>query len=168
MIKRSRFQYGQMQKALAISRTSLMQESVRHAYDFEVFASIAELIAHTARTCIALSQLENAITKAHRQHFLSHTTAYKAMEQAAGIIENNLKEREKVYSDLVAVWEKTRLPKGLSTSEKKFFYQTDRARHYAFRTPDMSYLIFDEQLLNLEGYLESLRKYMDWYKKTYW
>jgi len=25
-----------------------------------------------------------------------------------------------------------------------------------------------EQLLNLEGYLESLRKYMDWYKKTYW
>jgi len=67
----------------------------------------------------------------------------------------------------VAVWEKTRLPKGVSTPEKKYFHQQDRARHYAFRTADMSYLICDEKLLGLEDYLKKLHEYMAWYKKTY-
>jgi hypothetical protein len=31
----------------------------------------------------------------------------------------------------------------------------------------MTYLICDEQLLDLEGYLDKLRAYMEWYKKTY-
>jgi len=166
ILQRSRDQLPGMQRALNICRANLAR-GVRHAYDFEIFASVAELIAHTARTYLALSRLENAITEAHRQHFVSHQAAYRAMEKAAGIIESNLEERDKVFNDLVAVWEKTRLPKGMSTAEKKFFHQQDRARHYAFRTADMTYLIYDEQLLDLEGYLEKLREYMGWYKQTY-
>jgi hypothetical protein len=157
---------GEMERVFNICRLNL-ELGVKHSYDFEIFSSIAELISHTARTYLALSALENAITQAHRQRFVSHQAAYSAMERAAGIIEENLRDREKVFNSLVATWEKTRLPKGLSTPEKKFFHQQDRARHFAFRRPDMTYLIYDEQKLDLEGYLKALRDYMAWYKMTY-
>ncbi len=58
------------------------------------------------------------------------------------------------------VWEKTRLPKGLSMPGKPFFHQQDRARHFAFRRADMTYLIYDEQRLGLEDYLKNLHEYM--------
>ena len=83
------------------------------------------------------------------------------------IIETNLSERQEVYQELVDVWEKTRLPKGLSTDDKEFIHRQDRARHFAFRRADMSYLICDEELLGLEEYKEKLLKYMDYYKQTY-
>jgi hypothetical protein len=66
----------------------------------------------------------------------------------------------------VKTWEKTRLPKGMSTPEKKYFYQQDRTRHFANRRPDMGYLIYDEQQLDLEGYLEKLKTYMKQYKSN--
>ncbi len=166
MVQRSGLQLEEMRRALNICRLNL-QRQVRHSYDFEIFSGIAELIAHTARTYLALSELENAITDAHRQHFVSHVSAYAAFERAERIIETNLKERDTVFDDLVKVWEKTRLPKGLSTPDKKFFHQQDRARHFAFRTPDMTYLIYDERRLGLEDYLRNLRQYMVWYKNTY-
>jgi hexosaminidase len=166
MIGRSREQLGRMARAINICRTNL-ELGVRNSYDFEIFISIAELIRHTARTYLALSELENTITQAHRARFASHQQAYSAFEKTVGIIEANLEEREKVFSDLVATWEKTRLPKGVSTPEKKYFHQQDRARHYAFRTADMSYLIYDEKLLGLEDYLKKLREYMAWYRETY-
>ncbi|HUU26435.1 MAG TPA: beta-N-acetylhexosaminidase [archaeon] len=166
MVERSREQLGKMEQVLDICRTNL-KLGVKHSYDFEIFISLAELISHTARTYIALSELENAITEAHKQRFVSHQAAFAAMERAVGIIEDNLKEREQVFKALVATWEKTRLPKGLSTPEKEYFHNQDRARHFANRRPDMTYLIYDEQLLNLEGYLKKLQGYMAWYKQTF-
>ncbi len=164
---RSRHEYGQMQKAIATCKANLVQANVRHADDFEVFLSIAELIAHTAKVYIDLASLEGAITGAHRARFVSHEQAYVGLEKAQRIVERSLAGRERVYNDLVAVWEKTRLPKGMDTPEKKFFFRQDRARHYAFRTADMSYLICDEQMLGLEQYLARLKEYTDWYRETY-
>jgi len=54
----------------------------------------------------------------------------------------------------------------MSTPEKQFFHRQDRAWHFAFRRADMSYLIYDEQLLGLEDYLEKLRDYIEWYRET--
>ena len=166
MTQRSKEQLTEMDRALTICRTNL-KLGVKHSYDFEIFITIAELIKHTCQTYLDLAELEGAITQAHRQRFVSHQTAYEAMEQAAGIVEKNLAERDKVFTELVAVWEKARLPKGMSTADKKFFHRQDRARHYANRRADMTYLICDEQLLGLEDYLKKLREYMDWYKQTY-
>ena len=64
-------------------------------------------------------------------------------------------------------WEQTRLPKGLSLPDKPYFHRQDRARHYAFRTADMSYLIYDEQLLDIETYLTKLLDYIAGYKTMY-
>jgi hypothetical protein len=164
--QRSKEQLARMDRALTICRANL-EIGVKHSYDFEIFITIAELIKHTCQTYLDLAQLEDAITRAHRQRFASHRKAYQAMEQAVEIIEKNLAERDKVFTELVDVWEKARLPKGMSTADKKFFHRQDRARHYAFRRADMTYLICDEQMLGLENYLKKLREYMDWYKQTY-
>jgi hexosaminidase len=75
-----------------------------------------------------------------------------------------VKRREAVFSDLVSTYEQTRLPKGYSTPDKKYFWQQDRARHFAFRRSDMSFLIYDEQLLDIEGYIEKLKSYIEFFK----
>ena len=74
-------------------------------------------------------------------------------------IEEHLRDRARVFGQLVAKWEETRLPKGLSLPQKPYVHARDRARHFANRSPDMTYLILDEQLLDLEGYLERLKDY---------
>jgi hypothetical protein len=165
-IAQSKEQLLQMERASEIIQTNLKAD-IKNSYDLEVFNSIVELVKHTCNTYLALSDLENAIKEAHNQRFLSHDAAYKAMAKAVEIINVNLSERQKVYDELVITWEKTRLPKGMSTSEKQFFHRQDRARHFAFRKADMSYLIWDEQLLGLENYKAKLLEYMAFYKKTF-
>jgi hypothetical protein len=140
---------------------------VKHSYDFEVYTSIAELISHTARTYLALSEVEKAVAVAHQQHFKSHPTAHSWLEKAVRILEENLQDRETVFNSLVSTWEKTRFPKGHSEPDRQYFHRQDRARHFANRRPDMTYLIYDEQKLKVEDYLESLRRYLVWYKGAY-
>ena len=166
ILERSRDQLDKMQRVLDICRAN-QELNLKHSYDFELFASIAEIFAHTCRTYIALSEIENSITRAHRAHFSSHRQAYQAMERAAGIIEESLSDRDRVFDAFVATWEKTQLPRGMSTPEKKYLHARDQQRNFINRRPDLSSVIYDEQLLDLEGYLKKLQQYMDWYKKTY-
>lgn len=166
IVKQSQEMDTKMQRALEIIDSNLTSE-VRNRYDFEVFRSMAKLIWHTTQTYKDLSELENLITQAHSKHFESHELAYAEMEKASDLIESSLKRRETVFDELVATWEKVRLPKGLSTTDKKYFFRQDRARHFANRLPDMEYLIYDEQQLDMEGYLQKLREYMGYYKELY-
>ena len=165
-ITESKEQLQQMERASDIIQTN-MEAEIRNSYDLEIFSSIVDLVKHTCNTYLALSNLEKAIKEAHNQRFLSHKAAMEAMEKAVDIIDENLLERKMMYNELVETWEKTRLPKGMSTPEKQFFHRQDRARHFAFRRADMSYLIMDEELLGLEDYRAKLLQYMGWYKKTY-
>ncbi|MCD4711556.1 MAG: family 20 glycosylhydrolase, partial [Bacteroidales bacterium] len=165
-IEESREQIKQMDRAMEIIRAN-QQTGIKNSYDLELFTTIADLVSHTCNTYLALSELERAIKEAHNQRFLSHQATCDALEKAVDIIETNLSERQKVYEELVAVWEKTRLPKGLSTDEKEFFHRQDRARHFAFRRADMSYLIYDEELLGLEDYREKLLEYINYIRFLY-
>ena len=165
-VKESEEMEKKMERALEIIRAN-QNAGVRNAYDFDVFESLAKLVWHTTQTYKDLSQVEYAITRAHRSHFESHARAYAHMETADSIVENSLKRRETIFKDLVNTWQEVRLPKGLSTADKKFFFQQDRARHFAFRTPDMRYHVVDEDHLEMDEYLEDLRKYMKWYKEEY-
>ncbi len=165
-VEESREQLKLMERASEIIWTNL-KEDVKNSYDLEVFNSMVELVKHTCNTYIAMSNLELAIRDAHRQRYLDHDKAYNSLLKGLEIVDNNLAEREKVYTDLVNTWEKTRLPKGMSTPDKEFFHRQDRARHFAFRRADMSYLIMDEELLGMEDYRINLSKYIDWYKKTF-
>jgi len=162
-VEESKDQIQHMDRAMEIIHAN-QSAGIRNAYDLEIFSSIVKLVSHTCSTYLALSELELAIKEAHSQRYLNQKAAYKAMEQAVHIIETNLEERDRVFTELVAIWEKSRLPKGMSTEEKEFFHRQDRARHFAFRRADMSYLICDEELLGLEEYLENLLDYMEYYR----
>ena len=166
MVARSKKQLPKMQRVQDICRINL-EIGVKNSYDFELFTCIAELFQHTARTYLALSDLEKSITVAHRSHFDNPEAAYSALQHAANIIEENLTEREEVFTQIKTTWEKSQLPKGMSTPEKKYVHGRDQQRNFANRRPDLSFMIYDEQLLGLEKYLEELQDYINWYKKTY-
>ena len=138
--------------------------NLKNTYDFELFQTMVDLIEHTAKTYGDFAVVENAIKKAHQNAYISYDTAINSLLVAQKILEDQLARREEVYNNIVSTWEVTRLPKGYSTPEKKYFHQQDRARHFANRVPDMSYLIYDEQLLDVEGYLEKLKLYIQYYK----
>jgi len=160
MVNKSLMQLEKMQRALQIIDTNKILD-LDHSYDFEIYESIVKLIEHTCKTYLDLSRLEETIKEAHGNAFLDRKASYSSLLEAEQIIESNLERRENTYHDLVDIWEKSRLPKGISTQDKKYFYKMDRSRHFANRTPDMSYLIHDEKLLNLEDYLIRLRKYRE-------
>ncbi|MEQ8336140.1 MAG: beta-N-acetylhexosaminidase [Cyclobacteriaceae bacterium] len=158
MVKKSRTMQSKMLRAMQIVDMN-KGLSTSNAYDFDIYRTIAELVDHTCQTYLDLSELERTITRAHKEAFSDRKAAVGYLMDAESLIEESLERREKVYNSLVSVWEETRMPKGMSTPEKAYFYKMDRSRHYANRTPDMSYLIYDEQLLDMEGYLEALRAY---------
>jgi hypothetical protein len=154
-----------MNRALQII-TANKNAGISHSYDLEIFRTTAELVKHTCLTYQDLSNLEYAVKEAHVNRFIDYNVSLGCLLKAQQIIENSLKRRENVFSDLVSVYEETRLPKGLSVKDKPYFWQQDRARHFAFRRPDMTFLIYDEQLLDMEGYLEKLKAYTEYFKKT--
>jgi hexosaminidase len=108
--------------------------------------------------------LEYTIREAHVSRFTDNKKSLNYLIDAQFILENLLKRRNVVFTDLVSVYEKTRFPKGFSTNDQKYFWQQDRARHFALRRPDMSFLIYDEQLLDIEGYLNKLKEYIEYFK----
>jgi hexosaminidase len=146
-------------RALAILDT-LGKTGVKNVYDLDLFRTTAELVKHICLTYLDLSKLEYTIRNAHVNRFTDCSLSLKYLTDARTIIGSCLKRREAVYTHLVSVYEETRLPKGLSTNDKQFLWQQDRARHFANRRPDMSFLIYDEQLLDLESYLEKLNAYI--------
>lgn len=165
-VRQSNLFINKMNSAISICNANLTRD-VDNKYDIEIFISLANLIKHTALTYIDLSNLEQAIKHAHQQRFIDIQKAYNYLQQAETIVKSSIERRQKVFNDLVVLWEKTRLPKGMSTPAKKYFFEQDRTRHFANRAADMSYLILDEQQLDMEGYLSQLQEYMEFFKNRF-
>lgn len=157
---------GKMDLAISICQKNL-DAGIKNRYDIEVFQTLAQLIRHTALTYLDLSKLETFVKDAHEQRFLSVEATYGNLENAKKIVVDHLNRREAVFNNLVSTWEKTRLPKGMSTESETYFFEQDRTRHFANRVPDMTYLIVDEQLLGLEEYLIKLQEYMKFFRERY-
>ena len=111
-----------------------------------------------------LSRVEQLIKAANKLTFINRDSSCNYLKQARQIVEDCIKRRTEVFNNLTAIWEKTRLPKGMSVGDRKYFFQQDRTRHFANRKPDMTYLIYDEQKLDMEGWLEKLKTYIEKYK----
>lgn len=163
LLSRARAEGQHVQRALEIIGENLALP-VRHRYDFELMETAAELMRHNCDLVLMLGDLEEAIDKAHAANFLDRRAALDELRRGRDLIATHLTDRREVFERLVAVWERTRLVKGLSTPDKPFVWAPDRARHFANRTPDMGYHILDEELLDLEGYLERLEAYIPEYE----
>ena len=137
-----------------------LKRDIRHRYDLEVMRTCVRLMQHNAATLLMLADLEEELGAGSNLHFSDRRAALARLKNAQALIEANLAERRGVYEQLVAKWDEMRLPKGLSLPDKPFVHHRDRARHFANRTADMSYLILDEQRLGLEGYLARLNTFI--------
>lgn len=155
-----------MNAAVQICDRNLQNRS-KSEQDILVFKTLANMVKHTALTYQDLSQLENTIKTAHQQRFTDLKEAYRNLQLAEEIVNGQLQRRQKVFDELNAVWGKTMLPKGMSTDTKHYFFEQDRTRHFANRTPDMTYLIVDEQHLGLEDYLVKLRTYNQFFYERF-
>ena len=160
-VRQSRAMLIKAKRALEIIADN-KKSDIRHGYDLEIFRTTAELVSHTCLTYLDLSTLESTIRNAHINRFIDCSVSIQYLLDARSLIEASLNRRETVYDELVRVYEETRFPKGFSTGEKEFLWQQDRARHFANRRPDMSFLIYDEQLLDMEGYLDKLKAYISY------
>lgn len=158
-LKQAEIYLKKMNAAIAIC-DKLIASAVNNLYDIEVFKTLCQLTRNTALTYIDLSQVEYAIGQAQRQRFVSYDSCFYYLEKAEQIVKNNIERRKTVFNNLCAVWERTRLPKGMSTPGKPYFFEQDRTRHFANRVPGMNYLIYDEEKLGLESYLEQLQEYI--------
>ncbi|MFT3702118.1 MAG: beta-N-acetylhexosaminidase [Agriterribacter sp.] len=165
-VRQSKLFINKMNSVISICNANLARD-IDNKYDIEIFLSLANLIKHTALTYLDLSNVEQAIRNAHLQRFVDLQKSYSYLKEAENIITTSIERRQKVFNDLVALWEKTRLPKGMSTSAKKYFFEQDRTRHFANRVADMSYLILDEQQLDMEGYLTQLQQYMKFFHNRF-
>lgn len=137
-----------------------LKGDIQHRYDLEVMRTCVRLMQHNAGTFLMLADLEEELGAGSNEHFKDRPAALARLKKAQSLIQANLAERAQVYNELVAKWDETRLPKGLSLPDKPFVHHRDRARHFANRTADMSYLILDEQLLDMEGYLTRLNTFI--------
>jgi len=154
-VAETRSELRNLEQAFALIYENLAQP-LRNTYDFDLYLSIANLMQHNAKLILGLAELEQLVGQASDTHFASRPRALGYLRQAVRQARALVEEREKVFADLVRVWEKSWLPKGLSTRKKAFVHSRDRARHFANRTADMRYLIVDEELLDLEGWAASL------------
>ena len=143
-----------------------LSRGARNRHDLELMRSVAELMRHNAGLILMLGELEHAVCLASGEHFSDRRAALGHLRRAARMIGDHLADRERVFSGLVRLWERTRLPKGLSLPGRRYLHARDRARHFANRTADMTYLILDEQLLDLEGYRSRLKRYIAAYRKN--
>ncbi len=165
-VKQAELFLKKMDTALEIGHQNLSR-GIKNKYDVEILNSLAQLMRHTAQTFIDLSALENNITQAHKQRFLSHDSVVYYLKNAEQIAQQQINRKNKLYEDIVKLWEQTRLPKGLSTPDKKYLFRQDRTRHYANRTPDLRYLLVDEDDLKLEEYLVKLTQYITNYESAF-
>ncbi len=166
IINQSKEMDEKMKYAISIIDGNI-NKKVRHSYDLEVFRTIARLIQHTAQTYNDFSTVENFLAQANWMHYENHKAAYEEFGKITSVLESYLARRNNVFNELVATWEKSRLPKGLSINSRQYFFQQDRGRHFANRQPDMTYLIYDEEKLDVEGYLEKIKSYSKYYEETY-
>jgi hypothetical protein len=128
--------------------------------------SCVRLMQHNVDLILGLGRLEELLkTASYDLHFVDRAGALRCLRGMEEVLAGLISERERVFCDLVACWERTRLPKGLSADARDYFWRPERARHFANRTPDMRYLMLDEDLLGLDHYLVRLRAYNEDYSK---
>jgi len=151
-------------RALWIIDDNLSNPDLRNRYDMDLYRTVTDLMGHNIDLILMLGRLEGAITEAHQKNYADRPESLHQLERGRDMLQEHLDDRNRVYGTLVEKWEETRLPKGLSTPDKDYVWAPDRARHLANRTPDMKYLIMDEELLGVEAYLEKLKAFIEYYR----
>ncbi len=130
----------------------------RNRYNLEVFLSLAELTGHQSRLILGMKEIEaklgaarQAAEKGDSQQAVGQLLA--AYTRARSTVE----ERQKMFTYLTTVWEKSRFPKGREVNGKKFLHILDDTKdHWADRRANLSYMIAPEESIGLEQWMKKL------------
>ncbi len=130
----------------------------RNHYNIEVFLALARFMGHHWQLLTGLADAEHSLERARQSgagrnpsSAVGHLVA--AHNRVAGLLEQG----EKVFSNLRAVYEKSRYPKGRSVDGRQFFHKLDDVKdHWADRTPDLGFMMQPERGIGLAKWLEEL------------
>jgi len=128
-------------------------------YNLELYVAIAQLyrqnidmLLDLARVNTALQGAQTAAAKADGKR------AVAALDRALDIAENIRHERNQVYADAVATWEKSWYPRVAEANGRKFVDKVDDVKdHLPVRTVDMTYLIYRQLLYPLSDWAAKVR-----------
>ncbi len=153
--------------SLALAIHANLGRVSRNYYSLEVFLSLTEFIRHHWRLLTGMASAESSLAQAQA------AAAKKNPRRAVGLLvaayntaERLDKEGEQVFADLVAVFEKSRFPKGQSAGGRQFVHIMDDTKdHWADRTPGMEFMMQPERSLGLGKWRNDLRKIIEDYAK---
>lgn len=130
----------------------------RNHYNLEVLLALAGFIRHHWRLITGLDLAEQELEEASKCAARGERQeASKRLEQVERRVEGLKREGEQVFQALVAVYEKSRYPKGRSVGGRRFVHVLDDTKdHWADRTPGLEFMMQPEQEIGLEGWLERL------------
>jgi hypothetical protein len=120
----------------------------------EVFLSIVRLAEDHIRTLRSLAAAERELDAARTDvGDVQYANAAEHLARASRLARNAAADREAMFRNLVATWEKSRLPKGAEVDGRKFLHvQDDTKNHPADWTPDLGYLVKPARELGLEDW----------------
>ncbi len=131
----------------------------RNAYNLEVLQSLARFIGHHWRLLDALATAEKRLEEASRS---KPERAVGLMVAAHNGVASAQKEGGRTFSELKAVYEKSRLPKQVA-----LHVFDDTKDHWADRRPDLTFMTAPEESLGLDHWLKDLAADIQAYAKQH-
>lgn len=141
----------------------------RNRYNLEVFLSLARFIGHHWRLLSAMAAAERSLAEAQAaaskpepRRAVGHLiAAYRTMARVS-------EEGDAIFKNLVAVYEKSRYPKGRTVAGRKFVHIMDDTKdHWADRTAGMGFMMQPERSIGLDKWQKELLKTMRAYAKRH-
>ncbi|MEQ6120424.1 beta-N-acetylhexosaminidase [Reichenbachiella sp. MALMAid0571] len=144
---------------LLISRLMRSISRVRHnSYNLEVFLSIAYLERYAMNTMINLAAVEDNLVKASKAGD-DHAKAIDLLIETRKLSGKILKEQDDMWSGLMIIWEKSRLPKNESVGGKEFYHVYDDLKdHFADRRKGLDFMLAPFSRIGLSEWRDKLNE----------
>ncbi len=141
----------------------LLQENLRsvelNRYNLEIYVSIARLYRQNLEMLSDIGRMNFLLDSAQRAAAEKRPDdALESVDRALELARQIRQQRNAVYRDTVATWQKSWYPRVAEANGRKFLHELDDVKdHVPDRTVDMSYLIYRELQLPFGKWVEDIR-----------
>jgi hypothetical protein len=151
----------------------LLSENLRsvqaHAYNLEVFASVARLYRQNLEMLQALGDINAALQSAQNAAArLDYSAALSALDQAAALAVAMRGQRNRTLQDATATWYKSWFPRVPEANGRKYLLVLNDVQDYRVdRALGLKYLILREFLLPMNEWFSDLQQVRNRYAKAH-
>jgi hypothetical protein len=145
---------------LILALQSNIARVARNRYNLEVFLALTKFVRHHWRLLSAMAGAEESLVNAQdAASKQKHEAAVRHLVTAHNRIYRLEKNGEDVFEELVAIFERSRYPKGQSVGGRDFVHVMDDTKdHWADRTADMGFMMQPEHSIGLGEWQKKLVK----------